>query len=398
MFNKNRYKQKKDDKGRINMSGSRSVSPSKKDDKKEEKQEKRFLNGWSKEQEQLMSEWSDIALCYRWLHDNSEKIYHAKNLWINLPVIILTTLGGTASFGVQSVFSDPVSKQYASFAIGSVSLFAGILTTVGNYLRYAQLEESNRVASIAWGKFQRLIAIELAMNPNERMDAIDFLKICRADLDRLIEQSPPIPTDAIRVFEEKFGTIKELKKPDICGALEHTTVFNSSDLRLKQVAVDAAILMRQRRHTLNELLAPQVQQTIEKKVDERLHLVLKKKEQQQTDAELDVMSPRETRRDSLSRDAATMRNRILARPNIHKKDVNTMQLKPYPDEPEKNVIVIPELYANPLMKANLLTSVPSVHTTPLLHPAAEIIIDVPEAPLLAEVESEVPSVIAASLD
>lgn len=380
------------------MSGSRSVSPSKKDDKKEEKQEKRFLNGWSKEQEQLMSEWSDIALCYRWLHDNSEKIYHAKNLWINLPVIILTTLGGTASFGVQSVFSDPVSKQYASFAIGSVSLFAGILTTVGNYLRYAQLEESNRVASIAWGKFQRLIAIELAMNPNERMDAIDFLKICRADLDRLIEQSPPIPTEAIRVFEEKFGTIKELKKPDICGALEHTTVFNSSDLRLKQVAVDAAILLRQRRHTLNELLAPQVQETIQKKVDERLHLVLKKKEQQQTDAELDVMSPRETRRDSLSRDAATMRNRILARPNIHKKDVNTMQLKPYPDEPEKNVIVIPELQANPLMKANLLTPVPSVQSTPLLHPAAETIIDVPEAPLLAEVESEVPSVIAASLD
>jgi hypothetical protein len=384
------------------MSGSRSVSPAR--EEKKEPQEKRFLNGWSKEQEQLMSEWSDIAMCYRWLHDNSEKIYHAKNLWINLPVIILTTLGGTASFGVQSVFSDPVSKQYASFAIGSVSLFAGILTTVGNYLRYAQLEESNRVASIAWGKFQRLIAIELAMNPNERMDALDFLKICRADLDRLIEQSPPIPTEAIKVFEAKFGTIKELKKPDICGALEHTTVFNSSDLRLKQVAVDAAILLRQRRQTLNELLAPQVQETIQKKVDERLHLVLKKKEQQQTDAELDVMSPRETRRDSLSlsRDAATMRNRILARPNLHKKDFHAMQIKPFQEEPEKNVIVIPELQANPLMKANLLTSitpVPSVQSTPLLHPAAETIIDVPEAPLLAEVESsEVPSVIAASLD
>ena len=403
MFNKNRYKQKKDDKGRINMSGSRSVSPAR--EEKKEPQEKRFLNGWSKEQEQLMSEWSDIAMCYRWLHDNSEKIYHAKNLWINLPVIILTTLGGTASFGVQSVFSDPVSKQYASFAIGSVSLFAGILTTVGNYLRYAQLEESNRVASIAWGKFQRLIAIELAMNPNERMDALDFLKICRADLDRLIEQSPPIPTEAIKVFEAKFGTIKELKKPDICGALEHTTVFNSSELRLKQVAVDAAILLRQRRGTLNELLAPQVQETIQKKVDERLHLVLKKKEQQQTDAELDVMSPRETRRDSLSsrdtlsRDAATMRNRILARPNLHKKDFHAMQIKPFQEEPEKNVIVIPELQANPLMKANLLTPVPSVQSTPLLHPAAETIIDVPEAPLLAEVESsEVPSVIAASLD
>lgn len=67
---------------------------------------RRFLNGWSKEQERLMSEWSDIASCYRWLHDTSEKVYHTKTLWINLPVIILSTLGGTANFGIQSLFGD----------------------------------------------------------------------------------------------------------------------------------------------------------------------------------------------------------------------------------------------------------------------------------------------------
>ena len=189
-----------------------------------------------------------------------------------------------------------------------------------------------------------------------------------------------------------------MEKPDICGALEHTTVFNSSDLRLKQVAVDAAILMRQRRQTLNELLAPQVQETIQKKVDERLHLVLKKKEQQ-SDVELDVTSPRETRRDSLSRDAQTIRSRILARPNLHKKDFHAMQMKPLQEEPEKNVIVIPELHANPLMKANILmhvTPAPSVQSTPLLQ-ATEAIVDVPESPLLTEIDI-VPSVITSSLD
>jgi len=256
-------------------STSRSVSP-----KKPEDPPKRFLNGWSKEQERLMSEWSDIAMCYRWIHDKSEKIYHSKSLWINLPVIILTTLGGTANFGIQSVFSDNASKQYASFAIGGISLFAGLLTTIGNYLRYAQLEESHRVASIAWGKFQRLIAVELALNPNERMDSLDFLKICRADLDRLIEQSPPIPQVAIGLFEERFSTISNLKKPDICGELQHTRVFESSETRLKQMAVDATIMLKQRRNMLTELTMPKIQERINKEIDTRLELALEERKRQ----------------------------------------------------------------------------------------------------------------------
>jgi hypothetical protein len=240
----------------------------------EEGKPKRFLNGWTKEQERLMAEWSDIALCYRWLHDRSEKHFHSKTIWINLPVIILSTLGGTASFGVQSIFSTDSSKQLASFVIGGISLTAGLLTTIGNYLRYAQLEESNRVASIAWGKFQRLIAVEIALHPNERIDSLDFLKICRADLDRLIEQSPPIPTEAIQMFELQFGHIKDLKKPDICGALEHTHIFESSEERLKQVAVDAALLLKHKKNTLNELLAPQIQSRIKEQVETRIREAL----------------------------------------------------------------------------------------------------------------------------
>jgi hypothetical protein len=295
------------------------------------------LNGWSKEQERLMSEWSDIAMCYRWIHDKSEKIYHSKSLWINLPVIILTTLGGTANFGIQSVFSDNASKQYASFAIGGISLFAGLLTTIGNYLRYAQLEESHRVASIAWGKFQRLIAVELGLNPNDRMDSLDFLKICRADLDRLIEQSPPIPKEAIVIFENKFGEVRHLKKPDICGALEHTTVYDSSETRLKQVAVDAAIMLKQRRQTLNELLMPQVQETIQKKVDK----AMKEKEVEMKE----VKEVRETRKEFT-------RNRILSRPNIHKiKDYHAITMKPLVGDSgnlEQNVDVIPNPLYNPI--------------------------------------------------
>jgi len=258
-------------------SRSRSPSPGK---TPEEEKPKRFLNGWSRDQERLMSEWSDYAMCYRWIHDKSEKYFHSKNRWINIPVIILTTLGGTANFGIQSIFTNDSAKQIASFAIGGISLFAGLLTTIGNYLRYAQLEESHRVASISWGKFQRQVAVELALDPNERIDAMDFLKICRTELDRLIEQSPPIPEDSILLFQTNFGEIEGLKKPDICGSLEHTRVFESSDARLKQAAVDAAILLRQKKHALTELMSPHIQASIQKQVEAKLQAALEEKRQQ----------------------------------------------------------------------------------------------------------------------
>lgn len=89
------------------ISTSRSPSPSsRKSVKLEEDKPKKFQNGWTKEQEKLMADWSDIASCYRWLHDQSEKVFHMKKLMVNIPVIILSTLGGTANFAAQSLFEN----------------------------------------------------------------------------------------------------------------------------------------------------------------------------------------------------------------------------------------------------------------------------------------------------
>jgi hypothetical protein len=290
---------------------------------------RRFLNGWCKEHERLMSEWSDISVCYRWIHDQSEKYYRTRSQWINLPVIILSTLGGTANFGIQSLFEDDTIKKYASFGIGGISLLAGLLTTVGNYLRFAQLEEAHRVASIAWGKFQRLIAIELALHPNERMDALDFLKVCRVDLDRLIEQAPPIPKSCINRFSQKFGTIKDLKKPDICGALEHTHIFDSSELRLKQLAVDAALMLKHKKNALKELWSPQIESTIRNEVDKQLDEALERNRQRALSKEDIAMTSKQ--RDEILQN-------IIIHPYYNKSKLESK----LESNPESNIDIEPE--------------------------------------------------------
>ena len=239
---------------------------------------KRFMNGWTKEQETLMGEWADIAACYRWLHDRAEKKFSSSNMRLTIPVIILSTLTGTANFAINSFIppDDNTLKGYVQAGIGAVSIFAGILTTLGNFLRYAQGSEAHRVASIAWGKFQRLIAVEIAIHPNERIDAMDFLKICRQDLDRLIEQSPPIPDGIIADFEREFKDIPNLKRPDICHGIEHTRAFDSSKTRLMGLASEAALHLKIRKRALRDDILPDVDSRISMALEERLKHVAPK--------------------------------------------------------------------------------------------------------------------------
>ena len=191
-----------------------------------EKKETEIKVEWSPENEKILVEWCDIAKCYKWLHTRAHQNYSTKHAWFTIPAIILSTISGTASFAQGSL---PVSMQtYAPMVIGSVNIFIGILTTIQQYLKISEYNESHRVSAIAWDKFARNVRIELSKAPIERMDAGHFIKLSRQEYDRLMETSPTISSNVAYLFERKFkgkpGSIErkryeELKKPDICNII-----------------------------------------------------------------------------------------------------------------------------------------------------------------------------------
>ena len=233
---------------------------------------KKFLNGWTKEQETLMAEWADIASCYRWLHDRSEKVFSRSNMSMTIPVIILSTLTGTANFAIDSFVpaGDESLKKYVSAGIGGFSILAGILTTLGNFFQFAQKSEAHKVASIAWGKFQRQLTVELAIHPDERIEGMDFLKMCRQDLDRLIEQSPPIPDAIIRAFEKEFKSVPNLKVPDICHGIEHTRVYDATKPRLSKLTAEAVLHLKYKKNALANSILPDIDKKVELELSSRI--------------------------------------------------------------------------------------------------------------------------------
>jgi hypothetical protein len=178
-------------------------NPANKEDKPKDKRVE-----WSKENEQILVEWCDVAQCYKWLNSRSHLKYAYMNAWFTIPAIVLSTVSGTASFAQASI---PVAYQtYAPMAIGSINILIGILTTVQQYLKISELNESHRVSAISWDKFARNIRIELAKAPKERADAATFIKMSRQEFDRLMETSPAIPQNVIRLFDQTFSGKKHM--------------------------------------------------------------------------------------------------------------------------------------------------------------------------------------------
>ena len=239
-------------------------------EKTPEPQIKRFNNGWTKELEHLFAEWADKAACYRWMHERTGRIFYQSDQSLMFPIIILSTVTGAANFALGSVVNDPTIKNYAQLGLGGLSIISGILTTIANRLGYASGSEAHRTAAISWGKFNRLIGIELSLHPKERMDAFAFMKMFRVELDRLIEQSPSIPENVIKAFVVEFKTATDVRKPDIAGELEHTKVFVDTGSRLQKIAQEAAVNIAYKKGILKQMVLTDLDSKIKKIADDSL--------------------------------------------------------------------------------------------------------------------------------
>ena len=205
---------------------------------------------WSTEHEQILVEWADKAMCYRWLHARSNAMFSSLNAWYTIPVIIISTITGTANFATERV---PQEWQSAfSMIVGGFNILAGIITTIQQFLKITQMNEAHRVSSIAWDKFYRNIKIELAKHPDERMPVIQMIKISKEEFDRLMETSPSIPDSIINRFKYEFEnrnddddendptSFSKIIKPEICDVLISTELsrnpWSSEENKRKRLA------------------------------------------------------------------------------------------------------------------------------------------------------------------
>lgn len=196
-------------------------------------------NEWTEEHEHILIELADKAMCFSWLHSHSNIYYYSLNTWYTIPVIIISTLTGTANFAQSQV---PIQYQKTfGMIIGGFNLLAGIISTIQQFLKITQLSESHRIASIGWEKYYRNIKIEIAKEPSNRNNFDQFIKSSKEDFDHLMETSPIIPNNIIAKFKKNFRDDSSFVKPEICDSLISTKLSRNPwhnknlDLPIKKI-------------------------------------------------------------------------------------------------------------------------------------------------------------------
>ena len=177
---------------------------------------------WNQELEKLLAEEGEKALGSSWIHNECESYYSKCNQYVTIPSIVLSTIAGSASVGSQTLFQNSIM---APIGIGVLSIFVGVLQTLGSFWGFAKLQESHRNADIQWSKLHRFIAVEMALPRRERMQARDMLKVCRDSIERLSENCPLVPDSIIAAFIKKFGKKYEnVAVPDMANGLKKIVI------------------------------------------------------------------------------------------------------------------------------------------------------------------------------
>ena len=180
-------------------------------------------NYWKHEEEELLKEWADKSLCYEWMHFKTHEKYKFQNTWFTIPVIVLSTITGTANFA-QERFDDKY-KDAVIMTVGGLNIIAGIITTIYQYLKISELNENHKIAYSEWGKLYRNIKTELIKHPFDREDHNLFMLYSKKEYERLINSSPSIPKDIVSIFNKTHKNI-DINKPEICNSVQGTTIYN----------------------------------------------------------------------------------------------------------------------------------------------------------------------------
>ena len=179
---------------------------------------------WCAAQERLLKSWAERAAGYRWLHNHSRLHYKRQNVLLSYPSIVIASVTGVGGFAVLNPSgnedldnSTRAKIMIVQYFFAFLNVIGGILTSISKFSQSSTLAQSHSQMCVQYSKYYRNIDMELSLDPCRRVCVIEFVRKCREEYDRLLDDAPDIPSISIEAFNLEFP--EKVNKPDVCNGL-----------------------------------------------------------------------------------------------------------------------------------------------------------------------------------
>lgn len=210
--------------------------------------ESKTIETWSDDQESILKSFAEKAACYRYINYECYTYYKNVDQKFSLPVIILSTLAGSASLGSGNI---PTWASIITLSSAVINIITGILGTLQRFLNTAELTSQHFTSSVEYGRLSRDISVMLNLPRSDRsMDGAKFLEQCKNEYNRLVDQTAAPPKFILKNFDKKFKNIS-MAKPDLVTL--SPIQINNKKTQLKNIIIKNTPEKNQNRIELAEL-------------------------------------------------------------------------------------------------------------------------------------------------
>ena len=187
---------------------------------------------WFPEHENLLKDWGEKTRYYSWMHNKTGEYYAQLNNFLSIPMIILTTATASANFTMAGNSSMTEENNVViPILTGIASVTAAILSGLTKFLQCAELSTRHADCHRNFNKLTRNICLELSLPPIQRREPYDACHVFRTEYDRLMTESPSIPTFIIKKFNTKFPMVNN--KPEIASEFGKIPIYGRGKTMLE---------------------------------------------------------------------------------------------------------------------------------------------------------------------
>jgi hypothetical protein len=147
------------------------------------------------------------------LHSSASGYYSKLNMFFMIPIIILSSSTGT--LGLMNTSSSQIvvmnNVNIISLLVGIFGFLSAMLTTIHNFLGIQKLQSTHSFHSVEYNKISREIKMHIYLSETDvkvYANIVEYIKQCRAKIDKLIETAPEIPHHIEEQLQPKIKLIE----------------------------------------------------------------------------------------------------------------------------------------------------------------------------------------------